>query len=86
MGGLVVFINQFNNGDVRFSSRPRLTASQIADALERGKARAAAMSASVGGGCGNFTEDRHTRQPMSFEEITERITKADEIELARREH
>jgi hypothetical protein len=79
-----VFINQFNNGDVGFRNRPRLTASQIADALERGKARAAAMSASVGGGRGNFTEDRHKRRPMSFEEITERITKADEIELARR--
>jgi hypothetical protein len=78
------FISQFNNGDIRSGERPRLTASQIADALERGKTRAAAMSASVGGGHGNFTADRHKRQPMSFEKVTERITETDKVELARR--
>jgi len=77
------FIGQFNNGNVRTDGRPRLTASQIADAIMRGKERAAAMSASVNGGCGNFTEDRHNKPERSFEEITERITVADITERAR---
>lgn len=73
------FIGQFNNG----GGRPRLTATQIADALESGKVRAAAMSASVGGGRGNFTKERHERPEPSFEELTARITKADAVERAR---
>ena len=68
-----VFIGQFNNG----GGRPRLTASQIADALERGKARAAAMSASVGGGRGDFTKERHDRPEPTFEELTAQLRKVD---------
>jgi hypothetical protein len=68
------FINQFNNDNVRADIRPRMTASQFADALERGKARAAAAS----GGNGNFTEDRHKLSGMTHEEISAGIKKLQE--------
>lgn len=50
-------------------TRPRLTAAQIADAIEQGKAEAARLNASVGGGCGNFTEDRHNFPGMTNDEV-----------------
>jgi len=81
--GTQAFIDQFNGGNAR-NGHPRLTASQFAGALERGRARAAAMSASVNGGHGDFTAERHNRPSLSFEEITEQIMKTDAIERARR--
>lgn len=81
--GTQAFIGQFRGNNAR-NGRPRLMASQIADALERGKAKAAAASASVNGGSGDFTVDRHKRSARSFEEVTERIMKTDAAERARR--
>jgi hypothetical protein len=71
--GARVFINQFN--------KPRLTALQIADALERGKARAAANG--MGRPGRDFTTERHEQSQKSFEEVTERIMAADAAEKAR---
>ena len=58
--------------------RPRLTPAQFAEAVERGKARAAAMSASVGGGRGNYTEDRHKQPQPTHEEVVAGIKKIQE--------
>lgn len=49
--------------------RPRLTAAQIAEAIEQGKADAAGLNASVGGGRGNYTEDRHKFPERTHEEV-----------------
>ncbi|MDR2586485.1 MAG: hypothetical protein LBC84_09795 [Prevotellaceae bacterium] len=55
--------------EIRYE-RPPLAASQIAAALERGKARAAAMSANTPNRPGrDFTKDRHNFTELSNEEI-----------------
>jgi hypothetical protein len=64
--GARVFINQYTNG----YERPRMAASQIAGAIERGKARAAALNASVGGGIGDYTAERYQRPERTYAEVS----------------
>ena len=60
----------------------KLTAAQFAEAMARGKARAEAMSVSVGGGCGDYTKERHERQRRSHEEIVTDIMRIQEERAA----
>jgi hypothetical protein len=64
--GARVFINQYKND----YERPRLTASQIAGAIERGKAKAAALNASVGGGVWDYTAERHQQPGRTHAEVS----------------
>lgn len=64
--------------------RPRLTATQIADALEYGKAESARLNASVTEH-GDFTRDRHKHPRLSHEEIWEDIQRLQAEAIAKGE-
>jgi hypothetical protein len=55
--------------------RPQMSPSQYADMLERSIAEVEAMSASVGIGYGDFTEERHAMPEPTDEEFIEWILK-----------
>jgi len=66
--GAQVFIDRY------FDKRPRITAAEIADILERAEEKARELN---GTGVGNFTKERHEWPAPSFEELTERLNKAE---------
>jgi hypothetical protein len=63
------------------TSRPRVTASEIANILEQARAKA---EAGRGKGEGDATKEKRDRPKMTFEEVTARIMVADAAEKARR--
>jgi len=75
--GARVFINQYKSE----YERPRLSASQIASAIERGKAKAAALNASVGGGVGDYTVDRHQQPERTHAEVSADIKRIQAAKL-----
>lgn len=65
------FLKQYEKPNVRSDTghkRPHLTAAQIADALESGKAESARLNASVTGH-GDFTRERHERPSRTHDEV-----------------
>lgn len=64
--------------------RPRLTATQIADALEYGKAESARLNASVTEH-GDYTRERHERPSRTNEEVWEDIQRLQAEAIARGE-
>lgn len=69
--GTRVFIHQFF--DVSHI-RPRVTTARIAEILEQAETKAKELA---GTGVGDFTEERYERQQLSFEEVTEKLIRAD---------
>jgi hypothetical protein len=72
--GTQVFIDRY------FDKRPRITAAEIAEILERAETKAKELD---GTGIGDFTNERHEWPAQSFEEITARLMKAEAERLTK---
>jgi hypothetical protein len=75
--GTRIFIGQYAKSNAERCERQRVTTAQIAEILEDAKVTAKQLSAS---GFGDFTKERHERPEMSFENISERLMKAEAVE------